>query len=79
VRSRRRTCYGLVSGEASDGEDQHVAMGATMGSREELGRVGRRRELAGVRARGGGGNGESTGGGAHAWEEMGAPFYSRCA
>jgi hypothetical protein len=33
---RRRTCCGSVSGEASDGEDQHAAMGATMGFRDEL-------------------------------------------
>jgi hypothetical protein len=68
ARSRRRTCCGSVSGEASDGEDQHAAMGATMGFRDELWRVGRRRELAEVRARGGGGNGRSTGGGAHSRE-----------
>jgi hypothetical protein len=42
---------------------------------EGLGWVGRRRELAGVRARGGG-NGRSAGGGAHAREEKGALFYS---
>jgi hypothetical protein len=63
--------------QASDGEDQHAAMGATMGSREELGRVGRRQELAKVRARDGGDNSGSAGGGAHAREQMGAPFYSR--
>jgi sugar/nucleoside kinase (ribokinase family) len=34
-----------------------VAMGATLGSREEVGRVGRRWELAEAQARGCGGNG----------------------
>jgi hypothetical protein len=77
----RSTCgltrCGSVSGEASAGEDQHSAMGARVGPRGGLGWVGRRRKLAGVRARrGGGGNGESTGSGAHAREEMGRPFIA---
>jgi hypothetical protein len=76
ARSRRRTRCGSVSSEASAGEDQHAAMGARGGPREGLGRVGWRRELAGVRARGSGGNGGSTGGGAHVRQKMGHPFYS---
>jgi hypothetical protein len=57
ARSRQHTRCGSVFGEAQGGEDQCTAMGATIGSREELGRVGRRWELAEVWARGGGSNG----------------------
>jgi hypothetical protein len=51
-------------------------MGARGGPREGLGWVGRRWELAGVRAHGGGGDGGSAGGGSYTQEEKGAPFYS---
>jgi hypothetical protein len=76
VRSRRRTCGGSISSKVRGGEDQHAGIEARVGPREGLGRVGRRRELAGVRARGGGGNGGSAGGSAHAREEMGRPFIA---
>jgi hypothetical protein len=60
------THCGSGSGEASDREDQHASMGATIGCRDELGGVGLLRELAKVRARGGCGNGGSARGSAHA-------------
>jgi hypothetical protein len=57
ARSRRRTRGWSVSGEAPGGEVQHATMGARVGPREGLEGVGRRRELAGVRARSGGNGG----------------------
>jgi hypothetical protein len=45
------------SGEARGGGGQCAAMEALLGSREEVGMVGRRRKLAEARAHGGGGNG----------------------
>jgi hypothetical protein len=48
ARSRWRARGCSVSGEARGGEVQHVAMKATMGSREEVGTLGRRRESAEV-------------------------------
>jgi hypothetical protein len=62
ARSRWHTRWGLVSGKASDGEDQHATMGATIGSREELGRVGPQWELAEGWARGGGNGGSADSG-----------------
>jgi hypothetical protein len=79
AKSRRCTRCGSGSGEASDGEDQHAAMGATIGCREELGGVGRRRELVEVRARDGGGNGGSAGGSAHVRELRRRLFIAGCA
>jgi hypothetical protein len=72
---RARGCS--VSDEVWGGEDQHAAIEARVGPKKGLGGVGRRRELAEVRARGGGGNGGSAGSGAHTREEMGVSFYSR--
>jgi hypothetical protein len=57
VWSRRRAHGHPNSGVAQGGGDQCVAMGATQESREEFGRVGRRREVAEARARGGGNGG----------------------
>jgi hypothetical protein len=69
---RARGCS--VSDEVWGGEDQHAAIEARVGPKKGLGGVGRRRELAEVRARGG--NGGSAGGGAHAREEMGRLFIA---
>jgi hypothetical protein len=57
VRPRLRASGHLKYGEARGDRDQCAAIGATQWFREEFGRVGRRWELAGARARGGGGNG----------------------
>jgi hypothetical protein len=46
ARLRRRASCSSGSGEARGGEDQCVAMGATLQSREEVGSLGRRRERA---------------------------------
>jgi hypothetical protein len=60
VRSRRCARCGSGSGEARGDGGQCSAMEVTPESREEVGRVGRRRELAEARARGSGNGGLRT-------------------
>jgi hypothetical protein len=57
MRPRRHARGHADSGEARGGGGQRAAMEALLGSREEVGMVGRWRKLAEARAHGGGGNG----------------------
>jgi hypothetical protein len=76
ARSRRRARGHSKSGEARGDGGQCAAVGATQGSREEFGRVGRRRELAEGCAHRVRGNGGSADGGC-ALEETGTATYIR--
>jgi hypothetical protein len=69
---QQRGRLGSNSSESDDKAGQQATVWAVLGSREELGVLGRRRELAVERARGGD-NGERADS-AHAQEETGEPF-----